>query len=146
MNTSKINDMDMKLLKERLEKQHAEVGEKLTNIYLPHDTVLLLLGKRAGLREAINEIIRALQEQPVLPEGLEEAADAHIRRVADAVRHRGWDLETQDIAEAFIAGAEWDRAKILEWAKERYQQTVSNTGCYTGHSVWAEVIEKLESL
>ena len=35
---------------------------------------------------------------------------------------------------------------LLEWAKERYQQTISNVGCYTGHSVWAEVIEKLESL
>ena len=35
---------------------------------------------------------------------------------------------------------------LLEWAKERYQQTVSNVGCYTGNSVWKEVIEKLESL
>lgn len=35
---------------------------------------------------------------------------------------------------------------LLKWAKERYQQTISNVGCYTGHSVWAEVIEKLESL
>ena len=35
---------------------------------------------------------------------------------------------------------------LLEWAKERYQQTISNVGYYTGHSVWQEVIEKLESL
>lgn len=35
---------------------------------------------------------------------------------------------------------------LLEWAKERYKSTISNVGCYTGHSVWAEVIEKLESL
>ena len=35
---------------------------------------------------------------------------------------------------------------LMEWAKERYQQTISNVGCYTGHSVWTEVIEKLESV
>lgn len=45
------------------------------------------------------------QEQPV--EELEEAADAHIRRVADAAGHPGWDWTTQDIAEAFIAGSKW---------------------------------------
>ena len=35
---------------------------------------------------------------------------------------------------------------LLEWAKERYQQTISNVGCYTGHSVWEEVIEHIEAL
>lgn len=35
---------------------------------------------------------------------------------------------------------------LLEWAKERYQQTISNCGCYTGHSVWEEVIEHIEAL
>ena len=35
---------------------------------------------------------------------------------------------------------------LMEWLKERYNSTISNVGCYTGHSVWAEVIEKLESL
>ena len=49
--------------------------------------------------------IDSLPEQPV--EGLEEAADAHIRRVADAAGHPGWDWTTQDIAEAFIAGVKW---------------------------------------
>lgn len=62
-------------------------------------------GTAEQYEEELFAILDTLPEQPV--EGLEEAADAHIRRVADAVRHRGWDLETQDIAEAFIAGAEW---------------------------------------
>lgn len=35
---------------------------------------------------------------------------------------------------------------LLEWAKERYQQTISNVGCYTGHSVWAEVIEHINEM
>ena len=37
------------------------------------------------------------------------------------------------------------KSALLEWAKERYQQTISNVGCYTGHSVWAEVIDKLNN-
>jgi hypothetical protein len=40
---------------------------------------------------------------------LEKAADDHIRKVVDAAGHPGWDWETQDIAEAFIAGAEWQK-------------------------------------
>lgn len=35
---------------------------------------------------------------------------------------------------------------LMEWLKERYNSTISNIGCYTGNSVWKEVIEKLESL
>lgn len=45
------------------------------------------------------------QEQPSLPSNIDEAADTHIRRVAS--RHPGWDWETQDIADAFIAGVKW---------------------------------------
>ena len=44
-------------------------------------------------------------------EGLEEAADAHIRRVVDAAGHPGWDWETQDVKDGFIAGAEWQYQK-----------------------------------
>ena len=51
----------------------------------------------------------SLPEQPV--EGLEEAANNHIRRVVDAAGHPGWDWETQDIADAFKAGAEWMKSK-----------------------------------
>ncbi len=38
---------------------------------------------------------------------LNEAADAHIRKVVDTAGHPGWDWTTQDIAEAFIAGVKW---------------------------------------
>lgn len=49
--------------------------------------------------------LSADKKQPI--EGLDEAADAHIRKVAGAAGHPGWDWTTQDIAEAFVAGAEW---------------------------------------
>lgn len=39
--------------------------------------------------------------------GLEEAADDYIGEVVDTAGHPGWDWETHDIVEAFIAGAKW---------------------------------------
>ena len=56
------------------------------------------------------------------------------------------NTEKASYISGFIAGAEWKKNALLEWARERYKSTISNVGCYTGHSVWAEVIEKLESL
>lgn len=56
-------------------------------------------------------------EEPV-SDDLEEAADNHIRKVVDAAGHPGWDWETQDIADAFIAGAKWDREQMMEDAVE----------------------------
>lgn len=74
-------------------------------------------------------------EEKKLPEGLEEAEDAHIRRVANAVRHRGWDLETQDIAEAFKAGAEWMKSKMLEDAVEGEVEIWKPVVGYNGYEV-----------
>lgn len=42
-----------------------------------------------------------------IPFELDEAADAYIRKVAYTAGHPGWDWTTQDIADAFIAGAKW---------------------------------------
>ena len=44
-----------------------------------------------------------MDEEP--DKSLEEAAAKHIRKVVDAAGHPGWDWTTQDITEAFIAGA-----------------------------------------
>lgn len=49
-------------------------------------------------------------QEPSLPSNIDEAADAYIRRVA--ARHPGWDWKTQDIADAFIAGAEWMKGQM----------------------------------
>lgn len=35
---------------------------------------------------------------------------------------------------------------LVEWLNERYKSTISNVGCYTGHYVWAEVIEHLNEM
>lgn len=49
-----------------------------------------------------------------VPKDLEEAADSHIRKVADTAGHPGWDWTTQDIAEAFIAGAKWQEEQMMK--------------------------------
>lgn len=54
----------MNELKERLAQLIEETKQELRNIYLPHDTVLLLSGKLRGLEIAAN-IIDTLPEQPV---------------------------------------------------------------------------------
>lgn len=55
---------------------------------------------------------------------LEEAADDHIRKVVDAAGHPGWDWETQDIADAFKAGAEWQKTKMMDDSYEEDVQEV----------------------
>lgn len=40
------------------------------------------------------------------------AADKHIKRVVDAAGHPGWDWSTQDIADAFKAGAQWMKDQL----------------------------------
>lgn len=56
-----------------------------------------------------------------------------------------YDLDIQSVghngAEEYIR-----KDALLEWAKERYKSTISNIGCYTGHSVWAEVIEHINEM
>ena len=52
--------------------------------------------------EAVEFAIQALSVS--LPSDLDKAAEKHIRKVRDTP---GWDWTTQDIAEAFKAGAEW---------------------------------------
>ena len=60
--------------------------------------------------EFVEELAHMIVPEP--SEDLEEAADNHIRKVVDA----GWEWETQDIADAFIAGAKWhaDHAPLPE--------------------------------
>jgi hypothetical protein len=63
-----------------------------------------------------------------IDKSLEEAADKHIRKVVDAAGHPGWDWETHDITEAFIAGAKWQRQQMLEEAVEGEAEELYNDG------------------
>lgn len=58
--------------------------------------------------EKLLSFLSTLEEEPVQND-LEEAADNHICEVVDSAGHPGWDWETQDIKDAFKAGAEWQK-------------------------------------
>lgn len=59
-----------------------------------------------SILSGLNSFIDTLSEEP--DKSLEEAANKHIRKVVDAAGHPGWDWTTQDITDAFIAGAKWE--------------------------------------
>lgn len=61
-----------------------------------------------GVLEELLSFLDILSEEP--DKSLEEAADKHINKVVDAAGHPGWDWTTQDIADAFKAGAEWQKS------------------------------------
>lgn len=81
--------------------------ERLEEIDYPVDTY----EQSVGFYDALDRIKSFLDTLPdgLVSDDLEEAADDHIRKVADAAGHPGWDWTTQDIAEAFKAGAEWQK-------------------------------------
>ena len=54
---------------------------------------------------------------------IEEAADKHIQRVVDAAGHPGWDWETRDVKDAFIAGAEWQKEQMMKAVFESWFMT-----------------------
>ena len=96
-------------------------------------------------QKRLMDFINSLPKEPVEPEvecdDLKKAADDHIRRVTDAAGHPGWDWETQDIAEAFKAGAEWQKAKMMEWLEGKV-----NLSYGVATDAFVEVIDKLKSL
>lgn len=56
-------------------------------------------------------------EKPV-PADLEEAADNHIGEVVDAAGHPGWEWETRDVKDDFIAGYNLCKEQMLKEAVE----------------------------
>lgn len=109
--------------------------EEMMNYY--HGKVIAL--------EELRPFLDTLSEEP--DKSLEEAAEKGANEYyVDNGCSPFPNTEKASYISGFIAGAEWKKNALLEWARERYKSTISNVGCYTGHSVWAEVIEKLESL
>ena len=77
-------------------------------------------GFENGRGELCDELLAFIDSLPedhfrdstkMVSEDLEEAADNHIRKIVDAAGHPGWDWTTQDVVDAFIAGAKWQKAK-----------------------------------
>ncbi len=71
----------------------------------------------------------------------------YVRQYRDGDTSWFWDDEPYEDEIAGIEAVEYIRKDaLLEWANKRYKATISNVGCYTGHSVWAEVIEHLNEM
>ena len=54
--------MDVATIKKDLENQLGDINKELENIYLPHDAVLILLGKRTAFEIAL-ELIDSIQKE-----------------------------------------------------------------------------------
>ena len=88
--------------------------------------------------EFVEELAHMIVPEP--SEDLEEAADNHIRKVVDAAGHPGWDWTTQDIADAFIAGAKWQ----AEHAPLPEDAVLFNKGVEEGKRLMMEEAEEGE--
>ena len=84
-------------------------------------------GFENGRGELCDELLAFIDSLPkehfrdstkMVSEDLEEAADSQIRKMVDAAGHPGWDWTTQDVVNAFIAGAKWQKAKDDEEREE----------------------------
>jgi len=110
--------IDAEKLKNEIEKLLARANRRTDKEHLSHNSEMEKFGEdywngygdfAYGLLGYIDSL---QQEQP--SEDLEEAEDKYIRRVADASR----EWTTQNIADAFKAGAEWQEKQDLRWADE----------------------------
>ena len=124
---------------EKIRKFVKELQQDFISIQ-PKDCSLELIKSYAGYAylDKVLSFLDTLSEEP--DKSLEEVAYKYSFDSRPSIYGQ------VDVIDAFKAGAKWKKDALLEWAKERYKSTISNVGCYTGHSVWAEVIEKLESL
>lgn len=86
-----------------------------------------------SFKEALDMAIKALS-QPSLPSDLDDAADAYIRCVANA----GCDWTTQDIAEAFKAGAELMAGQGWIDDGSMPPETKQESDTLQGHREWTE--------
>lgn len=66
--------MDVATIKKDLENQLEDINKELENIYLPHDAVLIFLGKRTAFETALKLLDSLQKEQPVQWDN-ENAAD-----------------------------------------------------------------------
>ena len=75
--------------------------------------------------EKYNEIEYNRQRtEESVPKDLEEAADYYIGKVVDD----GWEWETHDIVEAFIAGAKWQKEQMMKEGVEGYVNYYEDSG------------------
>ena len=96
--------MDVATMKEYLENQIGDINKDLENIYLPHEAVLILLGKRTAFKIAL-ELIDSLQQeqQPAecipdsikFDEGFKTGREVGFREGVESVKPAEWKEEDE---------------------------------------------------
>ncbi len=110
--------IDMEILRKEIERLKERYNEQVSAGLISES--LVSMGKVEALNKVLAFIDSLQQEQPnvdlkkAVSEQICIAADKHIKRVVDAAGHPGWDWSTQDIADAFKAGAEWMKEQLTE--------------------------------
>ena len=97
----------MNELKERLDQLIEETKQELRNIYLPHDTVLLLSGKRLGLEIAANIIGVLPEQEPEQPMTDCHDLEKEIAEAWEPYDQMGFDLTKSQFADIARHFAEW---------------------------------------
>lgn len=62
------------------------------------------------LNDLLHSFVEELDSLVTADKDLEKAAENHIQKVVD----NGWEWETQDVADAFEAGAQWQKERMLK--------------------------------
>ena len=97
----------------------------------------IALVKRRGTWDGV-DVDKYMDEvrgrEPEKPKDLEEAADDYIGKVADD----GWEWETHDIVDAFIAGAKWQAEQLLKGSPLPEDTVLFNKGVAEGRRLAEE--------
>lgn len=101
--------MDIATVKKDLENQIGSINEDLKNIYLPLETVLILLGKRTAFQIALELIDSLQQEQPEVD--LEEELNRYLRGEFKQTAGGNFNNYIQ-VARHF---AEWGARHSINW-------------------------------
>lgn len=132
-------------IKAEIERQIADLQHKEDRAwdsmdeYGDEDAMWYQGGRKSLVR--LLSFLDTLEEEPV-SDDIEEEAYNHIRRVADAAGHPGWDWETQDIVDAFIAGAKWQKEQMLKEAVEgRIHRVGFHNAVYIKEPEWTKILD-----
>lgn len=94
-------------MKKDLENQIGDINKELENIYLPHDAVLIFLGKRTAFEIALELIDSLQQEQP----------EVDLEKELDQWRHEHFAGER----DGHYSGEYLERNSQLDLARHFYE-------------------------
>ena len=121
-------------IRQEIERRFKKAEYEMTNaIGVSHDGYIIHQAESL-LCLLLLDFLDTLSEEPdkdlddAVSKQICKAADKHIRTVVDAAGHPGWDWATQDLADAFIAGAKWKEDQLMKEVVEGYMNYYEDSG------------------